>query len=202
MDHSKLKEALEIWRKAFGIFHDCHFPTFSFGKNPAFEMARGWLRQNKGQIPEALTPTEDEIDGVARMICSFPSTSVNKDAFTLRRSPGRGSRKLKGKANSKAEVLKRFTLERIASESGLELSFDCVERLAADFDRHLDLILVTYAGELIRRTEFASQGLPVYWLWLQLDPEQRKNITCDSITEAERRVADWLRSESVATKPI
>lgn len=186
MNADQLSMALDAWRKAFGIIHHYNFPSRQFSLTPDAEFVRRWLSQHGNALPAELVPTKEQFEPVAHMLCSFPATSMNPSALLLRQQ------KAGKKATSNADVLKLRTLERIAMTRGLEIVPNGFARLRQDLALHRDLMLVTYATELVRRTEFASQGLAVYWLWLQLDADQRKALSTSTVMAAEDRLATWL----------
>jgi hypothetical protein len=60
------------------------------------------------------------------------------------------------------------------------------------YDR-TDLSLWAYGRELIRRTQFTSQGTAV--LWLALDEKVRTRLSAESIWKARERLVQWAQTK-------
>jgi len=187
MNSEHLERAIRLWKQAFAIRRWLPGPLAACEDVGAVE---AWLEHQGGLLSAGLRPARDDIAALARMLTSFAATSFNERAYRLRAPDG--AKRAKAKARSSAAVLKTYALEALASEHDLALSAEAQERLGSGLHPP-ELTLVTYARELIRRTEYASQGLPVYWLWLELDEETRNGLTVAAVHQAEQRLLEWLK---------
>ncbi len=152
-----------------------------------------WLLRESHFLPEVSGLTEADRRSLALMLVSFAATSFNERAFQMR-APSAG-KKARAKASASATTLRTFALEALAAEEGLELTATIREQIATGWFPE-DLTLVAYANELIRRTEYASQGPAVYLLWLELRETTRDQLSVESVQDAERRLIEWV------TRPV
>lgn len=196
MNHEQLNEALALWRQAYGVLrHPCR-PAGSLLEAGDVRAVADWIRSGQASLPPALRPRAGQEKAFARMLCSFPSTSGNDRAFTLRSGRGRIGRRLRFRAGGQASLLKRLALGQVAAECGVVVTEDQFQDLCADAGSDADLNLVTYALELVRRMEFQSQGLAVYSLWLELDEQVRRRLSDALVREAEARLIGRLQTQS------
>ncbi|MBN8248264.1 MAG: hypothetical protein J0L84_12575 [Verrucomicrobia bacterium] len=195
MNSEQLERAIRLWKQAFAIRRWLPGPLAACEEVAAVE---AWLEHQGGLLSAELRPAREDVVALARMLTSFAATSFNTRAYRLR--VPKGAQRAKAKARSSAAVLKAYALEALACEHGLVPAAEAQRRL--DLGLHPpELTLMTYARELIRRTEYASQGLSVYWLWLELDEHSRKGLTVAAVQQAEQRLLEWLKQpDSIAAE--
>jgi hypothetical protein len=193
MNAELLERAIRLWKQAFVIRR--RLPK-SLAACEDVRTIDAWLRHEQDLLPVPLRPAAADREALVRMLTSFAATSFNQRAFTLR-APFKG-KKARAKAATSAVLLQIYALEALAAEQGLEVSSAVRESLAAG-NVPKELTLLTYAHELVRRTEYASQGASVYWLWLELDEKTRNGLTVESVQQAEQRLLDWLNCRPVET---
>lgn len=188
MNIEQLERAIRLWKQSFAIRR---LLPQSLKASEDVHSVGVWLERHGALLPVELRPAQNEIPALARMLTSFASTSFNERAHLLR-APS-GAKRAKAKARSSAEVLKGFVLEELAAEHGLALPSEIQERLIGICPP--ELTLVAYAKELVRRTEYASQGPSVYWLWLELNERSRNDLTVEAIRLAEQRLLGWMKQQ-------
>src|SRR5262249_40922562 len=93
-------------------------------------------------------------------------------------------------------ALKRLALVALAEETQVYCDPLMTERASVVDDIYQQLALWTYIRELVRRTEFASQGPPVYRLWLEIDERTRKNLTVQLVWQARERLLEWFKNNA------
>jgi len=86
----------------------------------------------------------------------------------------------------------------LAEEQSLELPPNILEKVM-ESGLAADLALWAYGRELIRRTQFASQGGAVHRLWLALDEKARKRLSAEAILSARERLLQWLQTNGKVT---
>lgn len=192
MNDELLEEALDLWRRAYGVLrHTCR-PATALLEAGDVRAVADWIRSGQDSLPSALRPRAGREEAFARMLCSFPATSGNARAFKLRSGGGRVGRKLRSRAGGQASLLKRRALEQIAGEHGIAIHENLFQNLCDNDESHGDLNLVTYALELMRRVEFQSQGIAVYSLWLELDEPLRRRLSVPAVRDAESRLVQFM----------
>jgi hypothetical protein len=114
-------------------------------------------------------------------------------------------RRLTRKANLAARRLKVLALGRLCDELGLPLLGYELDAMIDDPSfPGVDLVWFTYGLELLRRSEFASQGEGVFALWRQIVHHEHGagrravQLNADRFVQAERAVAEYLRARAAA----
>jgi len=169
------------------------------------ERCVAWLKRHLNDFPVELRPRPDEFQVFGHLFSSFFSTSfrvVETQGWdAVETSLSRGAKSPRGRRHKKhterreetaADELKRLALAGLAEERGLNLPANTLEHALTEPSLAVDLALWTYARELIRRTQFTSQGGAVHRLWLALDEKVRKRLSAESIIKSRDRLLQWL----------
>lgn len=190
--------------------------SIAHGAMSTNEAAKEWISRHLQNIPEKARPTEGNIDIFAHLFASYITTS-----FDIIENPkqqiqsknrcfckfcsylGRGDQlKLKRpskKSNETAQKLKQLYLEELAGD--LELS-NSKSRIGSALDNEKlqqQLAMATWGAELLRRTEWASQGPGVYVLWREFawksgNPNPQFELAAQDICNAEEQICSFLKA--------
>jgi hypothetical protein len=180
------------------------------------EAAADWLERNRANLPPNLRPAEEDRDAFANLFVSYVTTS-----FHLRENPGLVSVAPRGhcycpfcsylaranylavrvpdkKAAARARELKELYLSGLAQELGVPLS--SAERDAPITDPALAeaVSYATYGKELVRRSQFASQGEGILVLWREIAWEKGKlkkgfTLSAERILASENALTKYLQ---------
>lgn len=189
----------------------------SVGKALSFaDAAAEWLRKNRQELPDDVRPAAADLDEFSSLFVSYLSTSfeiadnrvvsacagcfccgaLNLSRHLRVRNPDRKARRVAGE-------LKIIYLRRLAEELELPLiDSDFKEILSGAKESYADISLATYAQELKRRSQYASQGEGVLVLWREFawtpkgGLKRKFRLKVEDIMKAEKRVADRLREWS------
>jgi len=165
------------------------------------ESCEAWLRRQRAGLPGFATVIDDELPVLASLLVSFLRVSYEIAAdgsYPLLRRVMPGSH-----AAQHAEELRMYALRRLADELELPL-VDAELREVRDGDAREAIILMTYARELERRSEYMGQGQGVAWLWRQMawkpDGGMRSDfeLTATLVIEAQSKVVASLRAAAGA----
>jgi len=168
-----------------------------------------WVQCHLSMIPVHLRPETNDLRAFGRLFSSFFTTSFRVGQIrwweTIETTLVTGAKEFRnarhrkhsaGRDEEAANELKRLALIALADEEGLAcaplLSKRAVETKSID----QDLSLWTYVVELIRRSEFASQGTAVHRLWLALSERTRNNLSVELVWKARMNLVAWLLTES------
>jgi len=218
-DSHELAETIELQQKSYDLLRwvakNLRKGTLDFGVTheaaSTFEAAKEWISRHWNNLPESVRPAESQLDRFAHVFSSYLRTS-----FTLVEKPpkklvsycgcycsycsylGRAdhlkARSLSKGAKRSAEELKQVYLHSLAEENQITLPGRQVQALLTDPELKECLALATYGRELVRRTEYASQGEGVLALWRQFawnengNPKPKFKLNKDDILEAERNI--------------
>ena len=187
-------ESLRSGTLRFGVVHD----TLEWSV-----AAREWVGRNRESLPPDVRPSPDELDAFAHLFASYLSTSfdlagqasVQKASTTgcycrfcaylvaasrLRvKTPDR-------KAAQGARQMKELYLSALASETGTPLPYPALDALLSDPTLAEDIAWATYGREIVRRSQFASQGEGVLVLWREIAWDKRGKIRKNFALSAER----------------
>lgn len=171
-----------------------------------------WLAQRLPIIPAQLHPSPHDFTAFTRLFSSFFTTSFRvgqvywgERAETtvvagVKELHGRRHKKHSERRAEQAAIeLKRLALTALAETEELPCDALLAERAVVSEAVAKDLSLWTYVRELVRRTEFASQGPGVHRLWLALDERTRKNLAVEAVWKARKNLVGWLTNESGIT---
>lgn len=226
LDSEQLERAIALQERAYGL---CRWiadhangrqlrGTMSqhTGMSTA-EAAEEWISRRYDMLPAEFRPERAQIHAFASLVAALVGTSMeprhsvtepNRCRCTFCGMLGAGIRVRQPSrgAIEAAHALKVLALNELASACG------CVLANPDQFVRHAqelgeDISWVAYSRELLRRTEFASQGLGVLCLWRQIawDPAARGafrirngfELSARRAKEAEERVIGAIRRESI-----
>ena len=204
MKIEELENALNLQRRAYGLL----LWLSREASNTLDEEALGspsrcaeWAKHYWNQLPGEFRPVPADTDAFARMLSSFFNTS-----FHLDRSRGvvrlvRG-RKFKDKRNKKyatdrtekaAAQLERAALASLAADESIQVENADLSEILGDDALTESAGLWAYGCELVRRSQFASQGPAVHHLWLELDEKKRKRLDAEAIWKARTVLVKALR---------
>jgi hypothetical protein len=169
------------------------------------ERCVAWLKRHLNDFPVELRPRPDEFQIFGHLFSSFFSTSfkvVETQGWdeTVETSLSRGAKSFRGRRHKRytegrqeraAEELKRLALTELAEEHAA----NAIEQALMEPCLAGDLTLWTYGRELIRRTQFVSQGGAVHRLWLALDKDVRKSLSAEAIWRSRERLMQWVETE-------
>ena len=108
-------------------------------------------------------------------------------------------RNVTNKAKETAQQLKILLLSQLSNDLGLPLvQTDFEPFVRANPDLSIEISMLTYTRELLRRTSFASQGLGVLALWREIawtskGPKNDFKLSTDLVLKAESAVISRLR---------
>jgi hypothetical protein len=180
----------------------------------AGDAAADWLTQNYGSLPPACRPALEDLRPFGFLLASYLSTS-----FELPSRPVpylvtscccdccgylASGRRLVVRTPSAKDVgqahrLKAIWLKELAEESGVAFDTEVEGAFFSDRQRSHELAFVAYAAELVRRSEFASQGHGVLALWRSIawkdgHPIKRFELTTGRVLEAQQATIHGLRT--------
>lgn len=163
-----------------------------------------WLKRHFNEFPVELRPGPDEFDGFAKMLTSFFNTSFhlegsggNKRLVRGRKfKDGRNKKYAQGRAADAAEELTRLAVASLAEEEGVRLEENIISSISKDGALAEQLSLWAYACELVRRSQFASQGPAVHQLWLELDEKKRRSLNAEVIWQARSVLIEALKKKA------
>jgi hypothetical protein len=185
------------------------------GATDSASAANEWIRRHLKSIPEEARPREEQIPMFARLFASFLTTSFRLNSNSRRMISGCGcycsycaylqaGPNLDPRTPSKKDVqtavdLKRIYIAMLASQLGIPNASGVVDRVLGLSDLATDISMATWGAELVRRTEFASQGEAVLALWRQFawegnSPRAKFQITAKKLIEAERNIVRSIRA--------
>ena len=223
-DSEILSEILDLHEKSFALLRwvkaSLKRGTLSFSvvhrTTDSVDAAREWIERHLANLPADVRPRADRLPMFARLFVSFLTTSFRLKGTSVRRvsdcgcwcsycsliravGPTLELRTPNKKDYATARELKRIYLERTASELALEKSADAIQCVLAADELRRDLSLATWGTELIRRSEFASQGVAVMALWREFawnggSPRRQFILTANKILDAERKIVEALRA--------
>lgn len=177
------------------------------------ESCEAWVRQMNGIFPRDLRPEDDDVSAFSHLMSSFLNTSfhvktVNESDWKRtdghdyevwqRRKliPGisstRKTKAQKEKTLESARHLQFIALEELAIENDCDLSREQLETLACQAKIADALNVYSYAHELLRRSQFASQGAAVHSLWNSMDKKTRQNLNTETIWQARETLVEAL----------
>ena len=161
-----------------------------------------WFFQNSSNIPASLRPGKQEQSAFFHMFSSFFSASFHLEGERGKsRSLERGGRAITGRRHKRnarkrdeanTQELERLAVRDLCQATGLAINDDLERAALENSEIAGDLALWTYVRELVRRTEFTSQGPAVHRLWLSLDEHTRKDLSAPAALRAKSRLLAWI----------
>jgi len=210
MNIDKLENALNLQKRSYALLlwageHAQHLldqETLS-SSNRCID----WLKRHWNKFPVELRPGLSQLEPFAKMLTSFFATSFHlehegSDARLVRGrkfKDGRNKKYANGRAADAAAELSRMAIICLAEGEGILVRDrdELVEAVLKDDAVADALSLWAYACELVRRSQFASQGPAVHHLWLELDEKKRRRLSAEEIWKARSVLIDVLRSKAV-----
>ena len=175
------------------------------------DSCRAVLENRQGMFPPALRVEADEIEPLAHLLCAFFTTSFRvetkphstwnrrRDAYDTTTRPrlvagaAKKSKAGREKTARSARHLVLMALEELALENDCDVTQAQCETLLVDEEVSRAAHLWTYAHELLRRSQFASQGGAVHLLWLELDKASRETLSAEQIWQARATLLQALQ---------
>jgi len=191
-DRNKLKTVVDLQERSFGLLRWVNrgmiAGTLRFdavhGALSLADAAEEWVRRHYGMIPESVRPPLDQVRPFSHLFASYLATSYEvADTRTVSEQPGcycdfcrrliavknLRPRRPSKKARKEARALKLVLLRRLAAEMAIAANEVEFERLLDEpGDLAAAISWATYGQELLRRSEFASQGEGVLVLWREI----------------------------------
>jgi hypothetical protein len=221
----QLTEILELHEKSFGLLrwinsalkqNALSFSTMHETTDTA-RAAAEWIARHLSNIPHDVRPSENQMNKFANLFVSFLQTSFKLTqggtasgwglfgcfcscCRMIRYTPYLELRNPSKKDFRDARDLKVIYLKRLAEEQKFERTTELVETILANATMRENVSLATWATELIRRSEFASQGESVLALWREFawkDGNAKRNFKVKPTTfmEAEQSVLAQMKIE-------
>ncbi len=162
--------------------------------------AQAWVRRMQGSLPVEWRPEQGDIPAFARLLSAFFTTSFRLETVNQR---GRRVSKLtlglksnnkrnKRRAAGTARALERIWLIELAGEAGIPIGAARADELMRQPAVQDDLVVWSYACELLRRSQYASQGVAVHAMWRSMDQQQRGRPDANEIWAARERLLTAL----------
>ncbi len=226
MTREELNRVLDLQNKAYGLLlwiddQARHQPDLLSEKNVeawrSVASCEDWIRRMIGIFPRDLRPGENDIAAFSHLMSSFFNTSFRVDYRTESRWDGdwdgwtpvsAGKRLVTGTSSTRktkaqkekilesARHLQLIALEELAIENDVDLSREQLETLAHQSEVQDALNLFSYAHELVRRSQFASQGVAVHALWNTMDKKTRQKLNTEIIWQARETLLAAMRCET------
>lgn len=214
MELNEIEIAVTLHKKAYGLLlwlkqQARHQPDLLV-PDQVEELESGeecveWVARHRSQFPSEVRPDRNDVHAFGYILSSFFSTSFRvaetRYGDNARTTLKVGAKEFRGRRHKRhserrdreaADELKRLALVVLAEECRVTATPDVQERAIAAAELAADLTLWTYGCELVRRTQFASQGAAVHRLWLELNEKTRKNLSAESIWQARARLVQWV----------
>lgn len=201
-----VNESLKARTLTFGVVHEAMSLS---------EAAIEWLYRHFASLPLACRPVEEDLQPFAHLFVSYLTTS-----YQLREEPGMVRVADKGrcycrfcaylvaanhlvvrtpdkKAMVRAQEMKDLYLASLAQDVGVILIPAQRESLRLDAKWTETLAYATYGRELLRRSEFASQGEGILVLWREFAWHKGKlkkgfTLSAERILAAEQELVAYL----------
>lgn len=167
------------------------------------EAAKQWVGRHFHSLPGDARPNETELEPFARLFASYLTTSFDLIAQPgMRRVSDTGCyctfcsylasadhlrvRTPDKKAKQRAQQMKDLYLSSLIAESGAALTAAGRQALLSDPNLADDISFATYGRELVRRSQFASQGEGVLVLWREIAWDHRSKVKKGFALSAKR----------------
>jgi hypothetical protein len=207
MNIEELERALDLQKRSYALF------LWTGGEAPRLleqetlsssASCVDWLKRHWNDFPVELRPGLAELDAFAKMLRSFFTTSFHVDvkngnprlARGQKFKNGRSKKHAVGKAAETAAELSSMAIASLAESEGIVLKNDVAGAILNDERTAEALTLWSYGCELVRRTEYASQGPAVHHLWKELDEKKRRRLNAEEIWKARAVLVEALRKKA------
>ena len=177
-----------------------------------------WLRRHQANLPTHARPDDDDWMALANLLVSYFATS-----FTLTATPSTRvipkmcccgwcstiisvnhlvARTPQKKDFQTAAQLCDLFVESLAAEDGVSLTTKRRQLLSENSSLAFEVSHLAYVRELLRRTEFASQGTGVLALWRTIawknnNPTPDYHLTTDRVLESQAIVRSVMTSQFI-----
>lgn len=200
-----VKSALKQGTISFSVVHTATDSTSA---------AAEWIQRHLANIPCAARPDAIEVPQFSRLFVSFLQTSFDLSAnaqvrtttkscccgfcTTIQMGPNLVPRTPSKRDFKTAVELKQFYLQRLATDFQITNSGDVIAKVLADSNFKTELSMATWGAELVRRSQFASQGEAVLALWREFawkdnHPIRDFTIKPSLILNAEQAISQRLK---------
>ena len=178
------------------------------------ESCESWVRHMIGTVPRDLRPDDGDDSAFARLFSAFFNTSFRVEKVKENHYHFDGQRYVrderekpkliagltntpktagqKSKTRESRKNLQLIALEELAIENDVDLSRAQLETLATRDDLQDAINLYSYAHELVRRSQFASQGAAVHSLWRSIDKKTRQSLNGDVLWAARESLVSVM----------
>ena len=191
-----IKSSLRTGQVSFGVVHHA---------TDSAAAAQEWINRHLANIPEDARPEPADVPVFARLFASFLTTSFQLNPNSVKRvsacgcycqfccylqaGPNLDPRTPSKKHFQTAVELKRIYLTRLASEVTSQPAGAIVEVVLFRDDLREQIAMATWGAEVLRRSEFASQGEAVLALWREFAwnndrPKRDFRITARAVCDA------------------
>lgn len=197
--------ALEAGKLSFSVVHEATSTAHA---------AEEWLRRHYENLPREHRPTMDELPAFSHLFASYLTTSFRLPDQPVAKRIGfccceccsylSYAHRLvpvdpNAKDQSQAHRLKALCLRALGETVGIAVTPAQEAAVLGDKTLSFELAHVSYAFELLRRTEYASQGTGVLSLWRTIAweggrPRRKWRLTADRVVQAEARVFEALKA--------
>lgn len=185
--------------------------------------AEEWISRHMTNLPADVRPRADQVPTFAKLFISFLTTSYRLKSNSVRMvdsccccsscaylqaGPNLEARTPSKKDSQTAHQLKRIYLRELADELGSSNAAQIPDLLLGRKESAESIARATWGRELMRRSEFASQGEAVLTLWRQCNwnvdgrnwgaDGKPRNVTAKEILAAQDRIIDAIRAGDTA----
>ena len=195
------KSALKQGTITFSVLH-----TATDSVSAAME----WIQRHLANIPSTARPDASEVPLFSRLFVSFLQTSFDLSAnaqvrvttnrcccgfcVTIQQGLNLVPRNPSKRDFKTAVELKQFYLQRLATDFQITNSGEVIANVLTDSNFKSELSMATWGAELVRRSQFASQGEAVLALWREFawkdnNPIRDFTIKPSLILNAEQAIA-------------
>lgn len=175
--------------------------------------AAEWIQRHLANIPNATRPEMSEVPLFSRLFVSFLQTSFDLSANTqirtttnscccgfctvIRMGPNLVPRTPSKRDFKTAAELKQLYLQRVATDCQIPNIGEVVMKVLSETKFGIELSIATWGAELVRRSQFASQGEAVLALWREFawkdsNPIRDFTITATLILKAEQAIVQRI----------
>jgi hypothetical protein len=227
-DHDQLKHVIDLqdrayrfvlWASRLTHLHAGHDAVERHAGKSTADAADEWISRNFAAIPPDVRPERHDIHRFATLVAGLLQTSFSIDppgkevrgrpcefcsmlgSILYLRNPNDNDR-------AAAHALKMVAISTLTDELDLPLLRSEIDALInAPGAPAEDVAWITYAQELLRRSEFASQGTGVLQLWRDIaweNPTQRGrgrikdgfSLTAERVLLAQQRVKAYVTAST------
>lgn len=209
MNIEELEKAVDLQKRSYSLLLWLAKEAAGLLMEEALTSTKGcvpWVKRHLNQIPSDSRPKPGDVDAFALMLTSFFNTSFHLERTGVKVQlvrgrkfkDGRNRKYAQGRAELAAAELTRIAVKALADEVAIPSPDNLVNEILADETLNEFVSLWSYGCELVRRSQFASQGPAVHHLWLELDEQKRKRLNAEAIWKARSSLIEALRKKAAA----